>query len=275
MNHIPTFEDFINESLLTEGVVEFNLKSVPKIVKDFNSRTKYISNIKNQGRWSAVEEPIIITDKDFEVKGKSATGNYLLLSLYKFAGECKIEWAAVRPDAKYPNGIGIFQKVLDEGTWNSLMKAHQRKMVDPKSINANDIKRGGDILGKFIEDELNLMASPNSSRKGQFDGADDESVKDSIQNEFGEADVTIKSRGKVRVDFSIKDAQGGKTNLWFMIYPEHRQMDFHRPDFSGHVQDTYSDMKSISKFIKDSIKIWKAENKAKADAYARSSAKED
>jgi hypothetical protein len=275
MFNIPTFEEFINESLLTEGVVEFNLKSVPKIVKDYLSRTKYIKNIKGQGRWSAASEPIIITDKDFEVKSKSATGNYLLLSLYKFAGECKIEWAAVKSDAKYPNGIGIFQKVIDEGSWDAIYKAHQRKMVDPKSINANDIKNGGEILGKFITDELNLMITPKPAIPGQFDGANDESVKDAIQDEFSEADVTVKSAGKVRVDFSIKDAQGGNANLWFMIYPEHRQIDFHRPDFSGHVQDTYSDMKNISKFIKDSIKIWKAENKAKADAYARSSAKED
>jgi hypothetical protein len=275
MKNIPSFEDFINESFLNEGVVEFNLKSVPKIVKDYLSRTKYIKNIKSQGRWSATSEPIILTDKDFEVKGKSASGNYLLLSLYKFAGECKIEWAAVRPDAKYPNGIGIFQKVLDEGVWKKIFDAHERKMVDPKSINAGDIKNGGDILGKFIEDELNLMITPKPAIPGQFDGANDESVKNSIQDQFGEANVTIKSKGKVRVDFSIKDAQGGNTNLWFMIYPEHMQMDFHRPDSSNQVQNTYSDMKSIAKFIKDNIKIWKAENKAKADAYARSSAKED
>jgi hypothetical protein len=148
-------------------------------------------------------------------------------------------------------------------------------MVDPKSINAGDIKNGGDILGKFITDELNLMMTPEPAIAGQFDGANDESVKNAIQDLFGVAEVSIKSPGKVRVDFSVKDAQGGNTNLWFMIYPEHRQMDFHRPDSSGQVQDTYSDMKNIAKFIKDNIKIWKAENKAKAEAYARSSAKED
>lgn len=278
MNRIHTFEEFLNESLNEASLVDFNLRAVPKIVKDYVSRTKYINNFKGQGRWSTGATPIIISDRDFNVTGKSVSGKYLLLSLYKFADEYKIEWAAVRPDAKYPNGIGIFQKVIDKSSWESLLKAHKRQMIDPDSINASHIRSAGDALGQFITDELQAMA-PVGPVKGKFDPANAESIKMEVESAHRDAEVSIISGDKVRVDFYSKRAGDGrnvaKTDLMFIIDPSQQSVEFKNPDVSGFTQSRYQDLKSLSRFFKDSIQSWKEEDKRKYDAMQQNAFKQD
>jgi hypothetical protein len=279
MKHIHTFERFINESIINEGsFVDFNLRAVPKIVKDYVSRTKYIKNYKGQGRWSAAAEPIIITDRDFDVKGKSASGNYLLLSLYKFAGEYKIEWAAVRPDAKYPNGIGIFQKAIDQRAWENLLKAHQRQMVDPDSINSTHIKNAGDVLGQFITDELRAMG-PVAPVKGQFEPASRESVKLELESAYKDVTVEILKDGRVRADFYHKRAGDGrnvpKTNLVFLIDAPNQIIEFVNPDSSQREEIKYNTLKDIGQFIQQCTRAWKDEDKRRSDAMSQSAFKLD
>jgi len=278
MNHIHTFAEFLNESLNEASLVDFNLRAVPKITKEYVSRTKYIKNYKGQGRWSAAATPIIITDRDFDVKGKSASGNYLLLSLYKYAGEYKIEWAAVKPDAKYPNGIGIFQKEIDQRTWEKLLKTHERQMIDPDSINSTHIKSAGDVLEQFITNELQAMA-PVGPVKGQFDPANAESIKMEVESAHRDAEVSIINGDKVRVDFYFKRAGDGrnvaKTDLMFIIDPTSQTVEFKNPSSSVFLQEKYSSLKDISQFFKNSIQTWKEDDKKKYDAMQQNAFTQD
>jgi hypothetical protein len=274
MKNIPSFEEFVNESL--NESLSLTLRDVPKIVKDFVSRTKYIKNLKEKD-WLTASEIIIVTDKDFDIKGKSTTGNYMLLGLYKTYGPVyKVEWASVRPDMKYPANAGIYNKEIDKATWEKLKNAHERKMIDPKSLTANDIKNTGDLLGKFITDEINTSSVPV---KGQFDPTNSGSIKMEIESAYKDSEVSIVRGDNVRVDFYFKRAGDGrnvaKTNLFFIIDPSQQSVEFKNPDVSGLSRANYRNMRDISAFFKSSIQAWKDEDKRRSDAMQQTAFSQD
>jgi hypothetical protein len=274
MKNLPTFEEFVNESL--NEALSLDVRDVPKIVKDFVSRTKHIKNLKEKD-WLTASEIIIVTDKDFDIKGKSTTGNYMLLGLYKTYGPVyKVEWASVRPDMKYPANAGIYNKEIDKGTWEKLKNAHERQMIDPKRLSASDIKNTGDLLGTFITDEINSSLVPV---KGQFDSMNAESIKMEIESAYKDSEVSIIRGDKVRVDFYFKRAGDGrnvaKTNLMFIIDPSNQSIEFKNPDVNGFSRANYRNLKDISSFFKNSIQTWKDEDKRKSDAMQQNAFSQD
>lgn len=274
MKNILSYEEFVNESL--NEALSLDFRDVPKIVKDFVSRTKNIKNLKEKD-WLTASEIITVTDKDFDIKGKSTTGNYMLLGLYKTYGPVyKVEWASVRPDMKYPSNAGIYNKEIDKGTWEKLKKAHERKMIDPKSLSVGDIKNTGDLLGKFISDEINTSSVPV---KGQFDSINSESIKIEIESAYKDSEVSIISGDKVRIDFYFKRAGDGrnvsKNNLMFIIDPLNQSIEFKNPDVSGLSRSNYRNMKDISSFFKSSIQTWKEEDKRKYDVMQQNAFNQD
>ena len=271
MKHLHTFESFLNESL--NEAIKLNLREIPKLVKEYVDRAKYIGDLKKKSWWTAADI-ITITDKDFDVKGKSASGNYMLLGLYELSGPVyKIEWAAVRPDM-----VAIFSKEIDKRTWEKLLKAHQRQMVDPKNLTPADVNKAGNLMAQFLTTEIN-MAVPPKPVKGNLDPTNADSVKMEVEGAHKDADVSIISGGKVRVDFYSKRAGDGrnvaKTNLLFIIDPAQQTVEFKNPDSSKFFQVKYQNMKDISQFFKDSIKGWVEDDKKKYDAMQQNALSQD
>jgi len=271
MKHLHNFEGFLNENL--NEAAKFGIRDVQRLYKEYVDRSKYIADLKKKSWWTAADM-ITITDRDFDVAGKSISGNYMLISLYQLSGPVyKIEWAAVRPDK-----VAIFSKEIDKRTWEKLLKAHQRQMVDPNTLTPVDINKAGDLIKQFLTTEINA-AFPPKPIKGQFDPANSESIKLEIESAHRDAEVSIVNNGIVRVDFYRKRAGDGrnvaKTNLLFLVDPTRQTVEFKNPDSSKFVEVKYTKLKDLSDFFKESIKGWEEEDKRKSDAMQQNAFSQD
>lgn len=271
MSRIHTFESFLNENL--NEAAKVSLKDVQRLYKEYVDRSKYIGDLKKKSWWTAADI-ITLTDSDFSVSGKSVSGKYMLLGLYQIAGPTyKIEWAAVKPDT-----VAVFSKEIDKRTWEKLLKAHQRQMVDPSNLTSADINKAGNLMVQFLTDEVNA-AFPPKPVKGQFEPSNPESIKMEIESAHRDAEVSILGNGVVRVDFYRKSAGSGrnvaKTNLLFLIDPNRQTVEFKNPSSSKFLEVKYTSLRDLSNFFKESIQGWEDEEKKKISAMQQSAFSQD
>lgn len=255
MKNIPTFEDFVNESL--NEAKGPDMKDVQRLIKEFEKKVKFIRNMKGMD-WRTATEPVIVTNRDLDLKG-SASGNYLITAVYKMYGPgYKVEFVTVEPNPKFPKTMGVYTKTFDEQVWTKFVHAHDKQFQDPSRLDANSIKNLSPIVGQFVTDELNAYFGSTSTTS-------DTSIKGLIEDTFKDAEVSEISGGRLRVDFYVKRAGDGKvvgkTNLLFIVSPEHQTVEFKNPDSRAQLQDTYADIKNLSQFIKSTMRDWKANDR--------------
>jgi len=260
MKNIPTFESFILESSINEAKGP-DLKEAMKCAKEFERKSKFVKNMKGMN-WKLATEPIIITNKDLDLKG-SASGNYMITGAYKAYGPAyKIEFISVEPNPKFPRTMGVYTKEFDEKIFDKFVDAHKDQFLDPSRLDTKAIKDLSVLVNDFIVSELNAMFPPSSSAGG-------ESFKSSVENMFKDAEVSDISGGKIRLDFYLKRAGDGKSvpkqNLFFVVDPTHQTVEFTNPDRNGNFRDSYTDIKTLSTFVKNSIRDWKEADKATYD----------
>jgi hypothetical protein len=270
MKNIPTFEDFVNESVLNEAKGP-DLREVNKVVKAFNEKTKFIKMMKANGAFVCTE-PIIVTNKDLDLKG-SASGNYLITLVYKFGpsyeSQSKVEFICVEPNPKFPRTMGVYSKVIDDNVWEKFKKDHEKQLLEPESLTPQAIKDAGEIVRVFVTNELTAMLPPEAP-KGEFVADNAASVKAAIEGAHKDAEVSEISNGRLRVDFYSKRAGDGKavpkTNLLFIVDPQHQTVEFKHPDSRGQFQDAYTSLRDLSRFMKDSIRNWKDADRDRYEA---------
>lgn len=257
MKNIPTFEDFVFESL--NEAKGPDMKDVQRLQKEFEKKAKFVKNMKGMD-WKVATEPIIVTNKDIDLKS-SASGNYMITGAYKAYGPVyKIEYIAVAPNPKFPKTMGVYIKEFDENVFNKFVNAHEKQLLDPSRLDPTAIKNLSQLVAQFVTDELNAYFGSTST-------SSDTSIKALIEDMFKDAEVSEISGGRLRVDFYVKrvgDGKSvGKTNLLFIVSPEHQTIEFKNPDVRTQLQDTYTDIKGLSQFIKSSIRDWKANDREK------------
>lgn len=260
MKNIPTFEDFVFESALNEAKGP-DMKDVQRLQKNFEEKLKFIKNMKGMN-WRTATEPVIITNKDLDLKG-SASGNYMVTAVYKMYGPVhKVEYVAVEPNPKFPKTMGVWTKTLDEQVWEKFVKAHDSQFEDPSRLDANSVKTLTPMVVQFVTDELNAYFGTMSP---------DTSIKGLIEDTFKDAEVSEISGNRLRVDFYSKRAGDGKavgkTNLLFIVDPTHQTVEFKNPDSRAQLQDTYVDIKTLARYIKEQIRLWKAADQQKYDEW--------
>lgn len=258
MKNIPMFEDFVNQMMVNEAK-GLDMKDVQRLQKEFEKKVKFIKNMKGMD-WRMATEPVIVTNKDLDLKG-SASGNYMITSVYKMYGPVyKIEYVGVEPNPKFPKTMGVWTKTLDEQVWKKFVGAHDKQFEDPSSLSPNSVKNLSPMVAQFVTDELNAYF-------GSSTGPTDTTTKGLIEDAFKDAEVSEISGNRLRVDFYVKRAGDGKavgkTNLLFIVSPEHQTVEFKNPDSINPIQDTYTDIKDLSRFIKTTIANWKATDREK------------
>lgn len=268
MKNIPTFESFILESVLNEAKGP-DMKDIQRLVKNFETKSKFVKNMKGMD-WRVATEPIIVTNKDLDLKG-SASGNYLITGAYKIYGpHYKIEFISVEPNPKFPKTMGVYTKEFDENVFNKFIDAHKDQLLDPSRLDVKSIKDLSVAVGQFTTDEFNLLIGAIEP---------DTSLKGSIESSFKDAEVSEISNGRLRLDFYSKRAGDGKAvpkqNLLFIVDPTHQTVEFKNPDVRGDFQETYTDLKNLSRFVKDSIRRWKDADKARYDHMSLNAFRQD
>jgi hypothetical protein len=257
MKNIPTFEDFVlNEA---KGP---DLKDVNRLVKNFEQKAKFVKNMKGMN-WKVATEPIIVTNKDLDLK-QAATGNYMITGAYEAYGPIfKIEYIALAPNPKFPKTMGVYIKEFDKNVFDKFVDAHKDQFLDPSRLDPKAIKDLAVMVGQFATDELNTIFGVTSQ-------ADAGTFKSAIESAFKDVEVSEISNDRLRLDFYSKRAGDGKavpkTNLLFIVDPTNQTVEFKNPDSRGQFQDAYTDIKSLSRFIKDSIRNWKDADRDRYEA---------
>ena len=236
-----------------------DMKDVQRLQKEFETKVKFIKNMKGMN-WRTATEPVIITNKELDLKG-SASGNYMITAVYKMYGPVyKVEYVAVEQNPKFPKTMGIWTKTFDEQVWEKFVHAHDKQFEDPSRLSPASIKNLSPMVVQFVTDELNAYFGSNA-------GPADTSIKGLIEDAFKDAEVSEISGNRLRVDFFVKRAGDGKnvgkTNLLFIVSPEHQTVEFKNPDSRNPLQDTYTDIKDLSRFIKSTMRDWKAADREK------------
>jgi len=256
------FFDVIEESVVNEAKGP-DLKDVQRLQKEFEKKTKFINNMKGMD-WRSATEPIIVTNKDLDLKG-SASGNYMITAAYQMYGPVfKVEYVAVEQNPKFPKTLGVWTKTLDEQVWNKFVHAHDKQLLPASRLDANAIKILSPMVAQFVTDELNAYFGANTQNA-------DTSLKGLITDTFKDSEVSEISGNRLRVDFYVPRAGDGKavgkTNLLFIVSPEHQTIEFKNPDSRNPVQDTYTDFKGLSQYIKNTIRDWKAADREKYEEW--------
>jgi hypothetical protein len=263
MKNIPTFEDFIFEAKGPDP------REIKKAVKDFMSRTKFVRNMLDMN-WRLPSEPIVITNKDLDIKG-SATGNYLITGVYsKYGPKYMVEFYMAMPNPKFPKTLGVFTKEFDKNVWEKFVADHDKQLLQPRELNAKTITDASVFVEQFITNELNsIFGSTDSSAEVQSD-----TVLGEFQKFFKAAEVTEISDNRLRLNYWFKRAGDGsavpKTNLFFIVDPQHRTVEFKNPDKRTPIQDTYTDLRDLHRIIGDMISVWKAEDRGRLNAAKQS-----
>jgi hypothetical protein len=257
MKNIPSFDSFINESIINEAAGP-DLREVKKCMKEFMKRTKFIKNMQGMD-WQLPSEPIIVTNKDLDIKG-SASGNYLITAVYeKYGPKYMIEFHMVMPNPKFPGGMGSFTKEFDKNVWEKFANAHKNQLLSPNQLNVKTITDASVFVEKFLTDELNALYNTTAAAAP--------SILSEFQKMFKVAEVTELSDGRIRLNYWFKRAGDGsavpKTNLFFIVDPQHQTVQFKNPDKITPNQETYTSMRELHNLVGAMISDWKSEDKAK------------
>jgi hypothetical protein len=256
MEHIKTFESFLNESAGPD------LREVKKCMKEFMKRTKFIKNMQGMD-WQLPSEPIIVTNKDLDIKG-SASGNYLITAVYKKYGlrpKYMIEFHMVKPNPKFPDGIGSFTKEFDKNVWEKFANIHKNQLLSPNQLNVKTITDASVFVEKFLTDELNALYNTTAAATS--------SILSEFQKMFKAAEVTELSDNRIRLNYWFKRAGDGsavpKTNLFFIVDLEQQTVQFKNPDKITPIR-TYTSMRELHNLVGAMISDWKSEDKEKYNA---------
>lgn len=262
MNYkIKSIYEFVNEAKMPEGsITPADIRDTVSIVAI--QKKKFISNLKDRS-WHIAIKPIEVKQKEIDTHIVAITGKYLITGFYKKSGEFKVEYTC----CTVKSGASSWTTVLDEKLWNKLMKKYESSLLSPSKLTKSDLDTLAGITSKFLNKEaeaINKNIKP--AEKGKLDMDSPASLGRALEDAVSGSDFNILNDDeRIRFNVFVKAAGDGsavpKRNLWFIIEPKLKSVEY--KSGNGILDDSfnYKDFKDLVSSIRDRMNDWKKKDK--------------